>query len=599
MNARPSDESARGSGQLPPGEMKTPQITAKSAAPQANFAPHHRTEARTVEMAGSLLHGICERGPRAEMGISPSEMPAPGTAELSAKFLTTGTIGAGWQHDGAAGVSIDVLPPRVPEAITTGSFEEAAGIKPDASVASEPLRVIRAAIKRVQNLDLLDLSLKYYGRPILDPKGNPRSQSQNELIVLIVEHFGKWMDEIQMGARVMNGTPHLFGGTHWKPVTDREFEVLLGDFALRIGCDPVSFGIFTAREKLVKQFHSIHAGQPAYPKVGQTLLNFRNGTLEISDTKEVMREFEKSDLLTYQLPFDYDEDARCPLFDRYLERVLPEESSRRVLGEFLGWVFLRDLKLEKVLVLYGDGHNGKSVFFDVVNALLGAQNVSNYGLSSLSKMENRCALGSALLNFGSEINERCDADLFKKLASGEPVEARRLYSDPYILRDYARLAFNANVLPRDTEHTVGFFRRFHIIPFSETISEAEKDPELAKKIIETELSGVFNWVMVGLRRLRQQRKFSPCSAADKALATYKQESDSTAGFLEEGYWVPSDEKRVGKGELYKAYQDFCRDSGHAALNKLNFGKRLMGTHKVAEAKSGGVRFWKLTQAVDT
>lgn len=487
---------------------------------------------------------------------------------------------------------------RVPEPVSLDSIKKGAGITKNTSAASEPLRIIRAAIGRVERADLLELALKYYDRPVLDLKGQPRQQPQKELIVLIVQHFGNWMNEIQMGARVLNGTPHLFGGTHWKPVTDREFEVLLGDFALRIGCDPVMFGIFTARDSLVKQFHSIHGGQPAEATQGQTLLNFRNGTLEISDTAEVMRGFDKSDLLTYQLPFDYDENAVCPLFDRYLLRVLPEESSRIVLAEFLGWVFLRELKLEKVLVLFGDGHNGKSVFFDIICALLGENNVANYGLSSLSKMENRCALGSALLNFGSEINERCDADLFKKMASGEPIEARRLYSDPYIMRDYARLAFNANLLPRDTEHTTGFFRRFLIIPFSETITESEKDPELARKIIEHELSGVFNWVMIGLRRLRQQRKFSSCAAADQALATYKQESDSTAGFLEDGGWVASDEKRVGKGELYKAYQDFCRDSGHAALNKLNFGKRLLGTHKIHESKSGGVRFWNLTQSAD-
>lgn len=487
---------------------------------------------------------------------------------------------------------------RIPASVSLESIKEAAGIEKTTATTSEPLRIIRAAISHVERVDLLELARKYYDRPVLDLDGQPRQQSQTELIVLIVEHFGNWMDEIQMGARVLNGTPHLFGGTHWKPVTDKEFEVLLGDFALRIGCDPVGFGIFTAREKLVKQFHSIHGGQPADGRSGQTLLNFRNGTLEISDAAEVMRGFDKSDLLTYQLPFEYDESAVCPMFDCYLGRVLPEESSRMVLAEFLGWIFLRDLKLEKVLFLFGDGQNGKSVFFDVVNALLGEQNISNYGLSSLSKMENRCALGSALLNFGSEFNGRCDFEIFKQMASGEPLEARRLYNDPYTMRDYARLAFNANLLPRDTEHTTGFFRRFLIIPFSETITESEKDPELARKIIESELSGVFNWVMVGLRRLRQQRKFSPCAAADQALATYKQESDSTAGFLEDGGWVGSDEKRVGKGELYKAYQDFCRDSGHATLNKLNFGKRLLGTHKIRESKSGGVRFWNLTQSVD-
>jgi putative DNA primase/helicase len=473
---------------------------------------------------------------------------------------------------------------------------EGAGVVEPHSSASEPLRAVLAAVQRMERADLLELAEKYLGKPRIDEKGGPRPQSQTELIVLVVDYFGRWINELEMGARVLNATPHLFGGTHWKPITNSEFEVLLGEFALRLGCDPVGFGIFTARDKLVKQFHSIHAGQPVDRISARTLVNFRNGTLEVSDTGERMRGFEKSDLLTYQLPFEYQEAATCPMFDRYLVRVLPDEPCRLVLAEFIGWLFLRDLKLEKVLVLYGDGHNGKSVFFDVVNALLGEQNVTNYGLSTLTKIEHRFGLGTALLNFGSEINDRCDTDLFKKLASGEPVEAKRLYHDSFVMRDYARLAFNANVLPRDTEHTTGFFRRFLIIPFEQTISEGEKDPELARKIIATELSGVFNWVMGGLRRLRDQRKFTPCAATDQALATYRQESDSTAGFLEEGNWEPSDELRFGKGELYNAYRDFCRDSGHQALNKLNFGKRLLGFHKIKDSKSGGTRFWHLAQS---
>jgi putative DNA primase/helicase len=488
-------------------------------------------------------------------------------------------------------------PARSPKPVSSETILKGAGENQFPS-ASEPLKIIRAAVNRVERPDLLELSLRFFNLPVLDPKGNPRAQTQNELIVLTEKYFSIWIDEMGLGARVLNGRPHLFGGTHWKPITDREFEVILGEFALRIGCPPVGFGLFNTREKLVKQFDSNHNGLPNDAPHGRTRLNFRNGTLEISDEEELMRNFDKADLLTYQLPFAYDEKAVCPMFDRYLLRVLPDLPSRMVLAEFLGWLFMRELKLEKMLVLFGDGENGKSVFFDVTNALLGEQNISNYGLSSLSKMENRCALGAALLNFGSEIADRCDADLLKKLSSGEPLEARKLYNDSYTMRDYARLAFNANVLPKDTEHTHGYFRRFLIIPFTQTIEQSEKDPELAQKIIGAELSGVFNWVMDGLRRLRQQRKFSPCAAADEALATYKKESDSTAGFLEEGCWSASADHKKGKGELYDEYRDYCRDSGHQALNKLTFGKRMLGTHKIKDCKSGGVRFWNLTQIIE-
>jgi putative DNA primase/helicase len=259
-------------------------------------------------------------------------------------------------------------------------------------------------------------------------------------------------------------------------------------------------------------------------------------------------------------------------------------------------LFLRDLKLEKLLVLFGDGHNGKSVFFDIVNALLGEQNVSNLGLSSLSKIENRFPLASSLLNFGSEINDRCDADLLKKLASGEPVEARRLYKDTFIMRDYARLAFNANVLPRDTEHTTGFFRRFLIVPFTETISEDEKDPDLALKIIASELPGVFNWAMRGLRRLRETRKFSECLAATETLATYRKESDSVAMFLEDECLQSSGSERVGKDVLYSDYRNYCQGAGYRPLSKNNFGKRLLRQHQIHDSKSGKCRFWHLSRS---
>ena len=51
------------------------------------------------------------------------------------------------------------------------------------------------------------------------------------------------------------------------------------------------------------------------------------------------------------------------------------------------------------------------------------------------------------------------------------------------------------------EQTNGFFRRFLFVMFEVTIPEWKKNPNLAKEIIEDELSGVFNWVLEGLQRI--------------------------------------------------------------------------------------------------
>lgn len=500
-----------------------------------------------------------------------------------------------------------------PRPVTVDTLAEGAGISPkdnlSATISYSPaadtatsagslMAFIRSIIASAGSPDLLEFANLLLGLSLVDKDGNPRIQYKTEIIVVTVSAFDRHLQEHGSGAVMINGLPHVFTGTHWHLIEEGQLKTLLGEFAERIGNIASDSRHYDFRDHLLKQSHSALLAEVALNDPNQVLINFQNGTLVIDERGEHLRDFDRKDLLTYQLPFAYDEHARCELFDNYLTRVLPDISSQKVLAEFFGWIFVKNLKLEKVLVLYGDGHNGKSVLFDVVNALLDEQNVSNIGLSSLSKMENRFRLSSALLNFGSEISDRCEADLFKKLASGEPVEARRLYKDSYTIRNYARLAFNANVLPKNTEQTAGFFRRFLIVPFTQTITEEEKDPDLASKIIAGELAGVFNWVMHGFRCLRANREFTICDAATDALAAYRRESDSVEMFLEDQGLVSSVDGRLGKSDLYIEYRSYCQSSGYCALSKNNFGKRLVLKHRITDSKSGSLRFWHLTRHED-
>lgn len=160
------------------------------------------------------------------------------------------------------------------------------------------------------------------------------------------------------------------------------------------------------------------------------------------------------------------------------------------------------------------------MFFDIIKALIGKDNICSYSLQSLTKNDSyeRADLANKLLNYASEINGKLEAHIFKQLASGEPVQARQIYGQPFIMENYAKLMFNCNELPKDVENTEAFFRRFLIIPFTQTISKEEADPELSQKIISSELSGVFNWMLDGLRRLLSQKRFSDAELIDAQLA---------------------------------------------------------------------------------
>jgi putative DNA primase/helicase len=177
--------------------------------------------------------------------------------------------------------------------------------------------------------------------------------------------------------------------------------------------------------------------------------------------------------------------------------------------------------------------------------------------------------------------------MFKQLASMEPVPARRLYCDPVILWKYARMMFNCNELPREVEHTEAFYRRFLIIPFEKSIEEKNQDKELAKKIIDVELAGVFNWVLEGLHRLLDQKNFTVCETIDKQVEEYRHNSNSVACFIEEGYYVKSVETSMLLKEVYSEYRTYCHSSGLIACSAINFGNRLRRLGFIVERKNHG------------
>jgi putative DNA primase/helicase len=122
--------------------------------------------------------------------------------------------------------------------------------------------------------------------------------------------------------------------------------------------------------------------------------------------------------------------------------------------------------------------------------------------------------------------------------------------------------FNCNELPKEVEQTNAYFRRFIIIPFDRTIPENEQDPDLAKKIIASELSGVFNWILDGLHRVLTQRKFTQSALVRDQVNTYRRESDSVAMFIDDEGYTPSLGKYVPFKQVYDDYKLFCTDSGY-------------------------------------
>ena len=412
-------------------------------------------------------------------------------------------------------------------------------------------------------------------------------------LVLSIENVISIAEKNRWGLCKNHDFIYLYNGTYWAEIDKETFQKFLGEAAEKMGVAKFSARFYQFREQLYKQFlGTAYLPTPDTDK-DTVFINLQNGTFEIKPQGTELRPFNRTDFITYQLPFEYNPQATAPLFEQYLNRVLPDKDRQKVLAEYLGFVFIKHgsnrLKEEKALILYGTGANGKSVFFEVVSALLGEMNTSNFSLQSLTNDNGyfRAKLANKLVNYASEINGKLESSIFKQLVSGEPVEARLPYGEPFTLKQYAKLIFNCNELPKDIEHTNAYFRRFLIVPFDVTIPPHEQDKQLHTKIIESELSGVFNWVLEGLNRLLKQKRFSDCEAAQKAVEQYKTQSDSVKMFVDENEYKnsPTDYRLIK--ELYNEYRAFCIEDGFKPVNKSNFIKRLTGFGVIIERLNVG------------
>lgn len=386
---------------------------------------------------------------------------------------------------------------------------------------------------------------------------------------------------------------YVYNGAFWETVEKEELQTFLGEAAERMGVDKFDARHYMFMGQLVQQFHAKGHLPTPEPSAEVVLVNLRNGTFEIGSKGQRLRPASSADFLTYQLPFDFDREATAPRFQAYLDKVQPDKDRQKILAESVAHVFINTatLKLEKVPLLYGTGANGKSVFFDVVNALLGGDaNVSSYTLQQLTDENGyfRAKLANKLVNYASEINGKMDAAYFKSLASGEPVSARLPYGEPFTVTRYAKLMFNCNELPREVEQTDAFFRRFLLIPFEVTIPDAEQDRELGGKIIGSELSGVFNWVLDGLQRLLRQKRFTQSKTVDDALTQYRTRSDSVRSYLEEYGLQPSVDAHKPLKDIYTAYTAHCKESGSHPCALRTFAER-MRNMGFTITRSNGIR----------
>jgi putative DNA primase/helicase len=268
--------------------------------------------------------------------------------------------------------------------------------------------------------------------------------------------------------------------------------------------------------------------------------------------------------------------GECPLFKSVLERALPDAEVRAYIQRYAGYALTGLCREHVMAFFYGTGRNGKSV---VAHALRHA--VGDYGLEIGPEifMESHhdrhptetAVLHGARLVVVSEIdaNRRWNEARLKRFTGGDPISSRYIGKDLFEFQPTHSLFFVANNKPGLRSVDEAMRARIHLVEFSVTIPESERDATLPERL-QAEYGGILAWMVEGCLAY-QSTGLAPPASITAATAIYLEAEDSIA------QWTAECCERAGQITLkaaYGSYATWCKENSVEPLGRNTFGDRL-------------------------
>jgi len=338
--------------------------------------------------------------------------------------------------------------------------------------------------------------------------------------------------------------------------------------------------VFNCRNKTLRFSRIDDPEQDLTPEADGTPIPPRKiGHLEVTD-------HDRADMITKLAEVDYDPDATCPKFMKFLERSQPEAEMRRYLQVFDGYAMLMGGNGEqKVIYHWGSGANGKSVYIETVGGMAGtfrtvvspdsitgdAQRGGQQASPDIARLFNTRYVVVEELPKGTPLRE----NLIKAVTGGGTMTARFLQKEFFEFRPIFVPILSGNDLPEISGGDNGIWRRVLITPWDVTIPEGERmqfDDMLA--MLAEERAGILNWLIEGLMiYLRDGLDAHIPDKVKKFTQAYREEKDPVQRFCT-ALVIPAPGEKVQARAMLIAYNDWCLANGLKAWNETSFGKAL-------------------------
>jgi putative DNA primase/helicase len=286
-------------------------------------------------------------------------------------------------------------------------------------------------------------------------------------------------------------------------------------------------------------------------------------------------------------------DRGCPLWRSFLDRITGGDSELQSYMQRVAGYCLTGLTTEQVMFfLHGTGANGKSVFINTLVGIWGDYAVTapmeTFVESSTDRHPTELAhLRGARLVVAHETarGRRWAESKIKALTGGERITARFMRGDFFEYTPQFKLVVVGNHKPGLASVDEAIRRRLHLIPFTVTIPEAERDPHLAEKL-RPEWAGILQWAIDGCLEW-ERRGLAPPAVVLDATDSYLADEDTFARWVEE--CCLTGRHRWGNGNLlWSSWKAWSERNNERTGTRKAFAQAMI-THGFTAAKSQDIR----------
>ena len=291
----------------------------------------------------------------------------------------------------------------------------------------------------------------------------------------------------------------------------------------------------------------------------------------------------------------FDPTIRSELWEQCLATWLPDPEVRAFVKRAVGYSLIGSVTEQALLIVWGSGANGKSVFLETIRAALGDYALQTPAETLISNRSTGIPNDVARLKGArfvsaseSDENRRLAEAKVKALTGGDTISARFMRAEWFDFVPTFTVWLSTNHKPIVRGSDEGIWRRIKLIPFTVTIPEGERDGQLQERL-RAELPAVLAWAVEGCLEYQKRGLDSP-QGVTGATDDYRRESDVFGEFLEERCIVEPG-RFTTAAALYEAYRIWMKAAGEEPVTKTALGKRLTERGFDKRKGPGGHRGW--------